>query len=280
MSPVANPSAGTWVDLPHGRTWYELDGAKNGAPVVLVHGFSIPACVWDGTFEHLAQAGFRVLRYDLYGRGRSARPENCDYGLNCYVEQLHALLDAIPLRTPAGLVGLSMGGPIAAAFATRYPARVRTVAFIDPVVTGVNLSWQQRLSGLPIIGELLLRLKGKQALSEGIASDFHRPERMPADLPERFRAVMDDGFFHALHLSMRNGMLGDHQAVFQRLHDVLLPVFAIWGKEDTLVPPSQADVLRALAPRTQVYTIPEAGHMPHLENPEKVNPLLSSFLTP
>lgn len=280
MVAASSPSAGAWVDLPQGRTWYEIGGAKNGAPVVLVHGFSIPACVWDGTFEHLAQAGFRVLRYDLYGRGRSARPENCDYGLPCYVEQLHALLDAIPLRVPVGVVGLSMGGPVAAAFAAQYPARVRTVVFIDPVVAGTNMSWLQHLVGLPLLGEWLLRLRGKDALSEGVARDFHHPERMPADLPERFRTVMDNGFFHALHMSVRSGMLGDHQDTFRRLHDVLLPVFAIWGEEDTLVPPSQAEILRSLVPRVQIYQIPDAGHMPHLEDPEKVNPLLSSFLTP
>ena len=280
MTTNPKPSGSAWADLPHGRTWYQLAGPQNGAPVVLIHGFSIPACVWDGTFEHLVQAGFRVLRYDLYGRGRSARPQECDYGLACYIEQLHALVEAIPLRGPLGLVGLSMGGPIAAAFAAQSPARARAVALIDPVVTGVTLSPAQYLLAVPLLGEWLLRLKGRETLSNGIAQDFYRPERMPANLPERFRAVMDNGFFHALHMSVRNGMLGDHSAVFQLLNPVLVPVLAIWGAEDKVVPPAQADTLKQLVPRAAVHKIPQAGHMPHLERPDEVNPLLSNFLIP
>ena len=54
---------------PNAKTYYEIAGPAHGHPVVLVHDFSVPSCVWDGTFEHLAQAGFRVVRYDLYGVG-------------------------------------------------------------------------------------------------------------------------------------------------------------------------------------------------------------------
>ncbi len=273
------PSAGMWASLPQGRTWYQKAGPEQGAPVVLIHGFSVPSCVWDGTFEHLVQAGFQVLRYDLYGRGRSDRP-HCDYGLDCYVAQLAALLDAIPWRMPVGLVGLSMGGPIAAAFTAAYPQRVRSVALLDPVVEGVPLPWKQRLLAVPVLGEWLLRLTGKQRLSEGLRNDFFRPERMPSSLPARYRAYMDTGFFRALYLSVRHGMLGDHRAVFQALGQRLVPVLALWGAEDRTVPPSQAETLQSLVPHAVVKLIPQAGHLPHLEQPDLVHPLLASFLAP
>ena len=280
MNPSPYPSGGAFADLPGGKTWYQLAGPARGAPVVLIHGFSLPACVWDGTFEHLAGVGFRVLRYDLYGRGRSARPSDCSYGLDCYVEQLAALADAIPLRAPVGLVGLSMGGPIAAAFAARYPQRARALALIDPVVTGVAPGWLLRLLAAPYLGEWALRLRGRKVLSENIAADFYRRERMPSSLPARYRALMDSGFFHALHLSVRQGMLSDHSAVFRRLDKALLPVLAIWGQEDRTVSPAQAQRLQSLIRHVRIETIPDAGHMPHIEQPEPTHALLSAFLAP
>ncbi len=280
MSPA---SEGRWADLPAGKTWYQLAGPESGPPVVLIHGFSVPSCVWNGTFEHLAQAGFRVLRYDLYGRGRSARPASpqaCDYGLACYVRQLHALVDAIPLRQPLGVVGLSMGGAIAAAFAGRYPQRTRAVALIDPVVAGVPMDWKARLLALPGVGAWVLRFRGRKVLSEGLRDDFYRPERMPSSLPAVYRAFMDEGFFRAIHLSVRRGMLASHEDAFRALARALVPVLALWGEHDATVPPEQAEVLRTWVPHVVVERIPEAGHLPHIEQPERVHPLLSRFLAP
>jgi hypothetical protein len=54
--------SGTFLQLPDGRTWYELAGPANGKPVVFVNGYSIPHYLWDHNFAALAEAGFRVLR--------------------------------------------------------------------------------------------------------------------------------------------------------------------------------------------------------------------------
>jgi hypothetical protein len=84
---------GNFIKLPRGVVHYEIAGPQNGSVVVLIHGFSVPQYVWDPTFDMLTSSGFRVLRYDLYGRGYSDRPE-CEYNLELYVEQLSQLLSA------------------------------------------------------------------------------------------------------------------------------------------------------------------------------------------
>ncbi len=66
---------GQFVKLPLGVVHYELAGPENAPTVVLVHGFSVPYYIWDPTFEALTRAGFRVLRYDLYGRGFRTGPK-------------------------------------------------------------------------------------------------------------------------------------------------------------------------------------------------------------
>ena len=62
--------------------WEEELGVR--ATVVLVHGFSVPYFIWDATFDFLVKSGFRVLRFDLFGRGLSDRPHT-RYGVDLYV---------------------------------------------------------------------------------------------------------------------------------------------------------------------------------------------------
>src|SRR5271168_5083920 len=71
---VRRKATGSFVHLSDGLTHYELAGTESGRTVVLIHRFSAPYYLWDHTFDPVVKAGFRVLRYDLYGRGFSDRP--------------------------------------------------------------------------------------------------------------------------------------------------------------------------------------------------------------
>jgi len=101
----------TFVELPNGVVHYEFGGPVDGEMVVLVHGFSVPAYIWDPTFESLTSAGYRVLRFDLYGRGHSDRPD-ATYTIGFFANQLNQLTRALSVDTPFNLLGLSMGGPV------------------------------------------------------------------------------------------------------------------------------------------------------------------------
>ncbi len=127
-------STGQFVRLSDGYTHYEIGDTERPPSVVLIHGFSVPYFIWDPTFSALLSAGMNPIRYDLYGRGYSARPD-ANYGIDLYLRQLRELLDALRVKATS-LVGLSMGGVIAASFATHQPSRVHRVVLIDP--TGVE----------------------------------------------------------------------------------------------------------------------------------------------
>ena len=60
---------GKFIELSSGVTHYDIEGDEDGEVIVLVHGFSVPMFCWDPTFEMLVKEGYRVLRYDLFGRG-------------------------------------------------------------------------------------------------------------------------------------------------------------------------------------------------------------------
>src|SRR4051794_19633635 len=106
-----NAPNGEFVQLSGGMTHYQVGGPAGGRVVLLINGFSTPYNVWDPTFEGLANAGYRVLRYDLFGRGFSDRPI-ARYDADFFDRQALDLLNALHIGQ-VDVGGLSMGGPIA-----------------------------------------------------------------------------------------------------------------------------------------------------------------------
>ena len=164
---------GKFVQLHGGITHYDVTGPDSGRTVVLLNGFTVPFYIWDPTRETLAANGFRVLRYDYFGRGYSDRPK-LQYDLATYDEQLSELLDSLGIRGVIDVAGVSMGGAIAANFADRHPDRVRTLTLVDP---GIGLFAETPApASIPVLGEFALTLAASEihptATSKSAAADF------------------------------------------------------------------------------------------------------------
>ncbi len=179
---------GDFVRLPDGMVHYELKGPPDGQPVVLVHGFSVPYYIWDPTFPALAAAGLRVLRYDLFGRGFSDRPD-LPYTMELFVRQLKDLLEALQVNIPVSLVGLSMGGPVSAGFTVQHPEFVRKLCLLDPAGFQNGRPILYRLISLPGLGETLIGLFANRLLASNQPGDFYMPEKFPG-YPEQFLPQM------------------------------------------------------------------------------------------
>jgi len=268
---------GSFVKLPDGVVHYEMAGPPDGPVVVLIHGFSVPYYIWDPTFGALADAGLRVLRYDLYGRGYSDRPDVV-YDEEIFDRQLLHLLPALDVGEPVAPIGLSMGGPIAVLFAERHPEMVRKLCLIDPAGFPMRVSATAKLIFAPILGELVLSLFGDQLLVAGLANDLYRPANHP-EYMEQYRAQMRyKGFKRAILSTGRHMPMGEMAASYERVGRQGRPVLLIWGREDRTLPfETHKRVLQAI-PNAEFHAIEEAGHIPHYERPEAVNPLLIEFL--
>lgn len=271
-------TGGSFVPLPDGTTHYEMSNITRDQTVVLVHGFSTPYFIYDPTFHFLTQNGFRVLRYDLFGRGFSDRPQT-RYNIDLFVKQLADLLDALRLMRPVNLVGLSMGGPVTAAFTARFPQRVRSLTWIDPAgVRSLSETPLLKLVKLPVLPELIVGLAGSEAFINHNARDFFDPK-----LVEHFKSVYRvqlkyKGFMRAMLSSVRNGMLDSFLDVYKRVGKTEIPVLLFWGQNDPTVPFEHSNDLCAMIPHLQFHLIENCGHLPHYERPEVVNPLLLEFL--
>jgi pimeloyl-ACP methyl ester carboxylesterase len=270
---------GSFVKLSDGLTHYERSNPEAKETIVLIHGFSVPYFIYDPTFEFLTRAGFGVLRYDLFGRGFSDRPDTC-YDIDLFVRQLGDLVEALGIPQPASLVGLSMGGPIAAAFTVAFPAKVNKLVLIGPVgAMPFALGQALRCLEIPVLGEALVGVIGSVRVARLIAAGPFDPERVGEFGPRYIVPMEYKGFKRAVLSTVRNHMLGSFLDIYRQIGRIGKPVLLFWGRNDTTVPCSHSDILRAAIPTAELHVIEGSGHIPHHEKPEAVNPVLLEFLS-
>lgn len=273
-----NSAGGSFIQLPGGITHYETSGNESSDIVVLVHGFSVPYFIYDPTFEFLSRSGFRVVRYDLFGRGYSDRPQ-AKYDIDFFVAQLAGLLDALRISSPVSLVGLSMGGPIVSTFAVRHPERVRNLVLIDPAgAKPISMSPLLRAAKLPKVAEAVLYLVGSDFMVKSIAKDFFDPA-LVAHFQEKYSVQMQyKGFMYAILSTIRSGMFRSFLDTYRQLDTIETRVLLFWGRNDKTVPFEHSTLVREAIPNLEFHAIEGCGHLPHYEKPEQVNPILLEFL--
>lgn len=268
---------GSFVQLSDGYTHYELSGPDDWPSVVLVHGFSVPYFIWDPTFDFLTGAGFRVLRYDLFGRGYSDRPR-VRYDIDLFCRQLRELLDTLGFEV-IYLIGLSMGGPISASFTVRYPLRVKKLVLIDPAgARPVTLVRILKGATSPGFGELAFGLFGSGQMARSVKTDFYDPANIKAFVNQYMVQMKYKGFMRAILSTVRNGMLGDFSSTFSEVGNQDTPTMLLWGRDDKTVPFTHSKDILAAIPQAHLHAFDHCGHLPHYEKPDEVNPLLSEFL--
>jgi len=106
------------------------DAAGSGPAVVLVHGVGGSRADWEHQVPALATR-FRVVCYDMLGHGESIKPPG-PYRMDQFVEQINRLLDSLAIER-AALVGLSMGGLVARAYALAEPGRTAALVILSSV---------------------------------------------------------------------------------------------------------------------------------------------------
>ncbi len=267
--------AGRFIRLDDGVTHVEEAGPDTGVRVILVHGFSVPGYIWDSTYTALAAAGFRVARYDTYGRGWSDRPD-ADFTLDLFDRQLAGVLDSLGWNGPVHLIGLSFGGPVTGTFVSRHPARVRSHVLIDPAAgTSRTLPWYV---AAPVIGPLIWQALVVPGMADGQASDFVHPERWP-DWADRYRVqVQYRGFGESIRRTSIAMQTLRYDSVYASAAVAAKPTLLIWGEQDQTVTIDKADGVRRAIPQTEFHAIPNAGHLPHIERADVVRPLLERWL--
>ncbi|EAQ03734.1 putative alpha/beta hydrolase [Pseudooceanicola batsensis HTCC2597] len=261
---------GHFAELSQGITHYRWYGGETGPVVVCVHGLTTPSFVWDPLARRLALIGFRVLVYDLFGRGYSDRPAG-EQEDAFFVRQLEDLLADQRLTDDITLFGYSMGGAIAAAFAARHPERLRQLVLIAPAgFGGFPTGFVRTIRDHSPVGDwLALTLfprRHRQA-----ATALARTNPLQAEAAHGQAAQLDwKGFIPAVLSSLRHMLRDDLEREHRKLAREDLHILAIWATEDDVIPLSGMGRLtqwNRAAVQTQVAG---ANHWLPLTHPDEI----------
>jgi len=228
--------------------------------VVLLHGFGASADSWNRFAKPLTKR-YHVIAPDQAGWGASTRLESASYGYPAQIERLHQFLSALELKR-FHLVGHSMGGFIASAYAARYPDEVITLGLIAP-------------HGMvePEPSELFRDVaKGDNWLVATTRPEFDRLlTNVFAKRPYAPKAVLNYLADHAIRNSAKSAkifaeMQTNDPPLVERLANVTAPALIVWGDQDRVLHVSCADLFRKGIKSSEVMIIPGSGHMPLVEN--------------
>ncbi|KIC22049.1 alpha/beta fold hydrolase [Leisingera sp. ANG-Vp] len=251
---------GEFAQLSGGLTHYRWSGPLRGPVAVCVHGLTTPSFVWDGVAKGLAAMGYRVLSYDLYGRGYSDRPAGLQ-DRAFFLAQLEELLEDQKVGEDFTLIGYSMGGAIATAFASAHPERVREIILLAPAGFGSSPDRLTRaVRQLPGVGDWLMQAVYPVLHIRGTNAERKLPSSVPGIAGLQQQELAYRGFIPAVLASLRGILNEDFTADHRRLHQAGVPVLAVWGQEDTVIPPNTAGRIAEHARSIRQEEIAGAGH--------------------
>ena len=251
---------GAFAELSGGLTHYRWSGPLRGPVAVCVHGLTTPSFVWDGVAPGLAAMGYRVLSYDLYGRGFSDRPGGAQ-DRAFFLAQLEELLEDQQVADDFTLIGYSMGGAIATAYAAAHPGRLREIILLAPAGFGSSSGWLTRtIRQVPGLGEWLMQALYPALHIRSTEAERKLPGSVPgiADLQQKELGYR--GFIPAVLASLRGILDADFTEELRSLHSKGVPALAIWGQNDAVIPPSSAGRLAEHARSVRQEEVAGAGH--------------------
>ena len=233
----------------HRRTYVR---AGSGPVVLLLHGLGCDHTTWAPVIDSLSRT-HTVIAPDLLGHGSSDKPR-ADYSVGGYANGMRDLLTVLGIDT-ATVVGHSFGGGVA----------ITTPGFHQ--VMGLLAA-----PGIRHAATTTMRVLARSGISQlrdldevaAIYDSFKDP-RARAAIRHVVRAVVD--------------WKGQIVSMADRAYlTEAMPMCVIWGADDLVIPVSHASNASALAPTARVEIIPNAGHFPHRDHPERFAKIVRDFI--
>lgn len=261
---------GHFAELSQGVTHYQWHGFETGPVAVCVHGLTTPSFVWDDIAKGLVAQGFRVLVYDLYGRGYSDRPDGAQSDA-FFIRQLDDLLADQMIADDITLIGYSMGGAIASSYAAKYPDRLRQLVLLAPAgFGGFPTGFFRQIRDNPPFGDWLAHalFPRRHRDASAILRKSH-PELAGAAVKQA--AQVDwKGFIPAVVSSLRNILRDEQEREHRKLEKAEVHVIAIWAANDTSIPLSGMGNLSKWNRNAVQAQIEGATHWLPLTHPDEV----------
>ena len=243
---------------------------------MLLHGLGARADRWRQNIETFAREGYRVFALDFPGHGFSEKSARTEHSVPAYARLVASFVRSVSAVGATTLIGTSLGGHVAATAALDDPGAYCGVVLVGPV--GL---WELGADARAAIASSIVdtTLEGIVRKLQGV---LHDAGRATGDwIREEHMINTSTGAEDALAAIARyfrddvdGDALGDERL---RTLTASVPTLFVWGDDDRIIPLSLAERVEHLL-ETKVVRIPEAGHLPYLENPSAFDAAVLGFL--
>lgn len=243
--------------------------------LVLLHGIAVSSWAWRKNLEALAEH-HRVIALCQKGHGWSGR-ESRDLDIPALSAFVLGAMDRLEVER-ATLVGNSLGGGVSLWTSLTAPDRVERLVLVNPASHLTQLPWPLLRSQVAALAPVYRALVGPTLLRIPLATIAYRNLPIDRDYMAGFWAPFTErGSMRALVATAR-ALPSAITALDERLHAIEHPTLVVWGERDGLLPAGTAHRLVRKIPGARLVLIPEAGHCPHEESPERFNRLVLDFV--
>jgi pimeloyl-ACP methyl ester carboxylesterase len=272
---IPPPGPGERDTIVDGVRWRSREAAGRGdVTVVFVHGLLASSATWKEVLTPSA-AGRPAVAVDLPGFGSSDRPWPFDYTVAGEAASLLRFLDSRGIGRVA-LVGNSLGGSTAMLLAAERPDRVAALVLVAPAAPSARIPWPVRALRTPALGEAALALSTRRSVAFGLRHRLYaRASRVTED-------AIDDAWIPLTIPGTRRAALAAvrsdprlYKGLTARVH---VPTLIVWGREDRLLPPREAERVASRIAGSRLVILPEAGHLPQREVPTAFADSVAGFL--
>ncbi len=261
-------------------------GTPNGHVVMLLHGNNFAGFYFGSIADALSKKGFRVIVPDQMGYGRSSKPI-IPYSFNDFARYTHDMLESLHIEKIM-VVGHSMGGMLAARFATQYPDMTERLVLYNPI--GLT---DGRFNGRPAgsIDEAYKR--NLDSTYQSIRASLMRyVAHDPNEWNDTFESYARIRYGWTLgadwpRLAMVQALIGNVNYADPVVYDwahITAPTMVFGGAEDRLAGPSSVFqermkyISETIPGGAKLLLLPGLGHVAHIESPERTIPPLVAFL--
>jgi len=253
-------------------TYYEIEGPDDAPVLTLAHGQAFDLTVWWAQVPYFRDR-FRVLCPDLRGHGRTGDGDETELRISHVAGDIVGLWDAMGVAR-SHFVGTSLGGFAGYELALECPERLSSVTFAATqahMPESTVCAIRKRTFGLKEPGASMVPLV--DVLLERYVSDGYKERD-----PDGFSAL---GEIVARGSAMGDALTSDATLAMNydpRIGDIRVPTMVIAGALDQSTPPDRMQLYQERISGAQMAVVPDAGHLPNVENPEGFNRALAGFL--
>lgn len=256
------------------------EGPRDDAqPIVLLHGTSASLHTWDGWVDAL-KGQHRVIRVDLPGFGLTGPTPDGDYRLTTYVRFVAELMDKLGVKQ-AVVAGNSFGGNVAWKLAVDHPARVSRLVLVD--AAGYPSQAQSmpigfRIAQIPALRPVINNVLPRGMVESSVRNVYGHPDKVTPELVDRYyELTLRAGNRAALGQRFSQSPGGQFA---QEITLIKQPTLILWGGQDRLIPPDNADHFQKDIVGSRVVVFDDLGHVPHEEDPARTVQAVQTFLKP